>query len=395
MRTPFSEKAVVDLLSSLIACPSVNPGTSGRTDSPYGEARLCEMLEKQLRGWGARVTLQTLAPSRTNLVAEFPGVDPSRRLMFEAHGDTVAPEASDPHPFESRIQHGRLHGRGACDTKGAMAAMLLGLRAVLDTDGRPPVTVYFATTADEEMSGAGAAALAQTAFRPDAVVVGEPTDLSLIHAHKGSIRWHVQTSGVSAHSSAPERGVNAIHRMCRVLDMIENEIAPDLATRRHPLLGPATINVGTIRGGMQDNIVPAHCDVDIDRRTLPSENTLALTAEFRRRLDALSPEGAGFASVDLLQFYPPLDISREAPICRLAERAMTRALGEARWATAPWASNAGVFQAAGIPSLLFGPGSIAQAHTADEFVALADVAAAAAVYEAIVRAAGDPDARLC
>lgn len=392
MNPPSPAADVSALLARLVACPSVNPGDRCPIEPPYGEGPLAALLADLLRGWGAEVRVWEIAPGRPNLVATFRGADPARSLMFEAHTDTVQVSDMTIAPFTPEVRDGRLFGRGATDTKGSMAAMLLGIRRVLDEDGRMPVTVHVASACDEELGARGARQLIGNGFRPDVAVVGEPTDLAICHAHKGTMRWCIRTRGVAVHSSAPDRGVNAIYHMARVIRLIESEVVPMLHTRRHPLLGEATISVGTIQGGTQPNVVPAACTIEVDRRLLPNEDREAVTADLRARLERLKAEEPRLqVDVEATQYYEPLDVALDSAPCRLAAVACTRALGEARFVTAPWASNAGVFAAVGIPCVLFGPGSIRQAHTKDEFIELAEVARAVDVYAAMIRAAGALD----
>jgi acetylornithine deacetylase len=260
-----------------------------------------------------------------------------------------------------------------------MAAMLTAIETVLAEQGRSPVTLHFVSTCNEELGATGAHHLVASGFRADYAVVGEPTDLAIVHAHKGALRLRLRTQGVAAHSSTPERGANAIYKMSRVVQALETVVISKLAEIRDPLLGSPTLSVGTIRGGSQVNVVPANCEIEVDRRLVPGEERDAVVTEI---LSAL-PDEVGH---EVTAHYPPLC---QKPDSRLVQR-VTRVLGETRLATAAWASNAGVFAAAGIPSVLFGPGSIQQAHTEGEFVELAQVEEASRVYAEIIRQSAEP-----
>jgi len=200
----------VRLLTELVRCASVSPGTGPVTGPPYGEGRLAALLAEKVRALGGGVELREVEPGRPNFIGTFEGRDPGRSLMLEAHGDTVAVDGMTIDPFAARVRDGRLYGRGSCDTKGSMAAMLLAIEQVLAQDGATPVTVYFVSTCGEEITGLGAKALAAEGFAADVAIIGEPTDLDVIHASKGSGRFRIETFGVAAHSSAPAGGVNAI-----------------------------------------------------------------------------------------------------------------------------------------------------------------------------------------
>jgi len=379
---------VTSLLSRLVACPSVNPNNRPVSGPPFGEERMVRLLGEMLAGWGAEVSTEEVLPGRPNVIARFKGMNPRPSLMLEAHSDTVPLEDMSVASFEPRVEGGRLYGRGACDDKGPMTAMLLGLRAVLDEDGRPPSDVYFVSTCNEEMGGTGAGRLMERGFRTDAAVVAEPTELAIVHAHKGVLRWRIRTRGVAAHSSSPDRGVNAICMMAQIIGRINGPLRAGFSRQEHPLLGHPTVSVGTIRGGAQVNVVPSQCEIEVDRRVLPAERIEEATAELVRHLEEVK---GGFAGGDYsceeTECYPSLEEDRQGPIASLVAAACEKALGKAEFACAPWGANSGVIKRAGIPCVLFGPGSIRQAHTAGEFVELVQVARAAEVYAEIIRAA--------
>jgi acetylornithine deacetylase len=224
-------------------------------------------------------------------------------------------------------------------------------------------------------------------LRVDAAIVGEPTGLAIVHAHKGACRFRIVTRGRAAHSSDPSRGRSAIARMARAVQAIEGPLARRLRRRKHPLLGPPTVSVGVIRGGSQVNVVPDRCEIEVDRRTLPDEDREAVAGELRRTLDALKRADRGFTyDLEVIEWYPAMEEDRRGPLGRLVGAAAARILGRARFKAVPWSANSGIFRQAGIPCILFGPGSIRQAHTADEWVELDQVVRAARVYAEIIRA---------
>ncbi|MFW6146095.1 MAG: M20 family metallopeptidase [Planctomycetota bacterium] len=391
MADMISPQAVAVLLAELVRCPSVTPLAGPAGQGPYGEGRYAALLGDKLRALGAAVELREVEPGRPNLVARFDGPAGAPAVMFEAHSDTVTIDGMTIDPFAAEVRDGRLYGRGACDTKAAMAAMLLAVEQVLADEGGLSATVYVVSTCGEEITGLGAKALVEEGFFAsgdvDVAIVGEPTDLDIIHASKGSGRFRVETRGKAAHSSAPADGVNAIYQMAHVVAAIEREVASALAAMNDPLLGSPTVSVGTIRGGSQVNVVPDGCTIDVDTRLIPGQTFEAMAALMREVLDRAK---AARADLDYVihnrPAYPAFFIDPEAPLPALVARACREALGRATVTTAPWASNAGIFAEAGIPSVLLGPGSIAQAHTCDEFVEIDQVVQAARVYAAILRA---------
>jgi succinyl-diaminopimelate desuccinylase len=222
----------------------------------------------------------------------------------------------------------------------------------------------------------------------DAAIVGEPTNLRPVVAHKGALRWRLITHGRAAHTSRPENGNNAIYQMVEVIDSLRERLEPVLAGVRHPLLTPPTLTVGRIEGGVGVNIVPERCTIEIDRRSLPTEDLDAILAE----IDAVMAR--------LMHARPDVRVEREAPF--LAEQgldtppdaAVVIALqGACRAVLGPDAAvtpegvpyGTDATHLNGIPSVVFGPGDIAQAHTADEWVDLAQVDAAAEILTHLTR----------
>ena len=378
---------VVDLLRALVACPSVNPGERTEFAPPFGEAQLAELLKPRLESLGAKVTLTEVAPKRPNLIATFTGRDASRSLMLDAHLDTVPVEGMTIPPFAPTVKHGLLYGRGACDTKGPMTAILLALQRVLDEDGALPVTVHFVAGMNEEHGGTGAMALMESGFRADAAIIGEPTEMAIIHAHKGSVRWRLTTHGKAAHSSRPELGVNAIVHMARVIDLISGEMTARLTGIEHPVIGHPTLSVGKIGGGTQVNVVPDECWIDIDRRMVPGEDRVALGEELIATMDGLKNEISDLTvSIKETEHYPPLEIAPESPVVKALASACESVLGEARFEAATFGTNGGFYSKAGIPSVVFGPGSLKQAHQAVEFIEIDAVCRAVDVYAEAIRA---------
>lgn len=382
---------VLSLLADLVACASPNPRRDPISAQYPGEANLLRLLETILRPLGARVSIEEAMPGRHNLLAFFDGVDASRTLLLAAHADTVPQDGMTIPPFTPEIRDGRLYGRGSCDPKGGMAAMLAALSRRLDGGARLPCNVCFAATCNEEFGSDGARALAQRhsgAFRY--AVVAEPTELAIVRVHKGALRFAVEATGVAAHASTPEQGASAIFAMSDVVRRIEGPYRKELARRVHPQAGAPQVTVGMITGGTQVNIVPDRCAIEVDRRTIPGETKDSVSAEFREVLTAAQQAGDPRVTLSCraTQEYPPLETSMSEPVCRLAAEACREALGAARFESAPYATDAGVFQSLGLPAVVLGPGSIRQAHTRDEYVDLAQVRQSVDIYETMLALAG-------
>ncbi len=385
MKTNLNTDAIA-WLKKLIACPSVNPRGGPVDAPPYGEARLNNMLARELERWGAVIEFQEPLPGRTNMIARFAGHRPDRCLMLECHSDTVSTDGMTIDPFTPLIRDGRLYGRGASDTKGAMAAMLAALADVLENDGKPPTTVCLVTTCNEEQGATGAHELMQSGFRADAAIVGEPTDLRIVDTHKGAVRFALDVIGRAAHSSDPSQGINAISKTAAIIRHIDGPLAAELTRQRHPRLGSPVISVGVIRGGSLVNVIPDRCTIEIDRRLLPGETAETATGQLTQHIDAVAAAEPPLQyRLRQTQYYPALESDPQSTFGGIVVEAVKNAVGNAEFDAAPWGSDAGAFHAAGIPVFVFGPGSIRQAHSADEFVDPDAVNTAAKVYANLIR----------
>ena len=351
------------LLRELIALPSVNPAFLPEGDPHAGEQRMLDFLAATAAQAGLDIELQPVLPGRPNLLARLcPREKTRHRIVLAPHLDTVnAPE----NLFTPRKRDGRLFGRGACDTKGCVAAMVTALCELTRQPSRPAQTeILFAGLVDEENGQAGSRALAGSRLKADLAIVGEPTRLQAVTAHKGDLWMVIKTRGLSAHGARPELGRNAVHAMARVVDLLETEYARQLQRRHHPLLGRPTINVGSIRGGTQANIVPDSCEILVDRRTLPGETEAGVEREIHSFLRKHGLE----VSFDRGRLAPcePLETNPKLPLVQQ----FLNSIGQRKPAGVNYFCDASVLSRGGIPSIVFGPGDIAQGHTADEWIEL-------------------------
>jgi acetylornithine deacetylase/succinyl-diaminopimelate desuccinylase-like protein len=244
--------------------------------------------------------------------------------------------------------------------------MLSALESLARSSQRPRHTeIVLGALVDEENAQRGSRFLAASNFKADLAIIGEPTQLKVVTAHKGDVWLRLSTRGKAAHGARPELGVNAVHLMAQVVQLLETRYAAGLRRgRRHPVLGRGTINVGAIAGGTQPNIVPDRCTIDIDRRTLPGESESSVRKEIRILL-ARHKLQVEFASIRGGP-CPALQTDIRRPLVRafLGNAGQTEPLG------VDYFCDAAVLARGGIPSVVFGPGDIAQAHTANEWVAI-------------------------
>lgn len=367
----MDELSLVDLLRKLVSIPSVNPMLSD--DPAIGtEKPMAEFLAGFLEKRGFSVECVEPIAGRPNVVARFGPAKPRRSLLIESHLDTQGIHGMTVPPFDALLREGRLYGRGACDTKGPMAAALHALTPeALHRLAEAGVQLIYVGAVGEEKGNEGAYQLVAKGLGAHEALILEPTELAIVHAHKGAFWFEIEGHGLAAHGSNPALGVNAIHGM---IDLMRDLAADAAAARRpqpHPLLGQPTINFGVIRGGSSTNIVPDRCVLEVDRRTLPGEENTALLAQIRQRVkEQVQRRNFTAGEVRVLTDNAPFETDAN---CRLIRRlsASARTIGEAgRTEGAGWFSDAGPFARTCGEVAVFGPGSIKQAHTADEYIEL-------------------------
>jgi succinyl-diaminopimelate desuccinylase len=378
------------LLKDLIAIPSVNPMGREVSGPDYFETRVTEYLVRYLTELGVPFEQAEIVPGRSNVLARLDSPGANRTVLLDAHQDTVPVDGMTIAPFDPIEQSGRLYGRGSCDVKGGLTAMLAAFtRLIHERPVRLP-NVVLSMTCDEESTSIGINHLTDSwsgksapyrlcPVRPDVAIVAEPTDLNIVVAHRGATRWKMRTKGRACHSSRPNEGTNAIYRMAKVVALLE-EYAAWLPGSRpaHPLCGPATLSVGRIDGGSSVNIVPDACAIEVDRRVIPAEDRLAVIGELaeylRSRLDFEVIHDAPYCASAALGEENNTLLSQELM------RVIETVVGPKQIVGVPYGTHASRFARAGVPSVVFGPGDIAQAHTKDEWIEISQLDQAAEVY---------------
>ncbi|MDG2221224.1 MAG: M20 family metallopeptidase [Rubripirellula sp.] len=375
--------SVLETLADLIRIPSVNPNYGEGTT----EAAVGEYVESFFRDQGIETVRQAVLPPRENIIAKLPGRDSNRRIVLEAHMDTVSTAGMTIAPFEPTIRNGRMHGRGACDTKAGLAAMMHAMVQLKRQTSPPPWDIWLAATVDEEFSYRGVVKLCST-LKADAAVVAEPTELRLVTASKGLVRFKVETLGRSAHSAKPHLGINSIEAMGRVIAAIEVDHR-QLNVHKHPLLGPPTCNIGVIRGGVQINLVPAKCEIEVDRRLLPGETPDDVLQHYHKLIESLNLGQAEAVIHPPLLTDVPLETETKSPPV-IAMQSVLKGLDlDPDPIGVPFCSDASKFGQIGIPAMIFGPGSIDQAHSAEEWVPCDQVELAVEIIEQFCRTCSD------
>ena len=348
--------SVVELAQALVRIPSVNPDGDPGTEHT-GEEACALFLRDFLEGLGAEAGLRQVLPGRPNVVARFSASTGKPRLLFAPHTDTVSVAGMIIDPFGGELRDGKLYGRGATDTKGPMSSMLWALNECRDMLPSLSHEIWFAGLMGEEAGQDGAKALAaEESF--DFVVVGEPTGLDIVFKHKVDMTARLVAAGRSAHSSCPERGENAITKLASGLLSLQEALTDYFKTIEDPVLGRPTFSIGTIRGGTKFNIVPDHAEAVVDLRLLPSQWRENEASEVFRVMREACPG----LTVQRIAGSQALDTDPSHPLVDKLVAAGGKPAGAA------WFCDAAIFSSRGIPAVAVGPGSIAQAHTEDEFI---------------------------
>lgn len=371
---------VIDLLRDLITIPSVNPVYD---PASTGEIDMAAYVEAWAMRLGLETIRQTVFPGRDNVLVRLAGPPGAPVLLMEAHMDTVGVEAM-PGAFTPEFRDGRLYGRGACDTKGSLAAMMAAVEQLVEARAELACTVVLLAAVDEETSGMGARAHVAAGGIADAGIVGEPTDVKVVHEHNGCVRGEIDVIGKAAHTSVAGEGINAIDGMAEVI-LALRAIDQNLATKPGGPAENGSLTVSLISGGAGINIVPERCVINYDRRTVPGQISAHALAEIDAALDGVR---AARPELRIERREPwlvgdSLSTAPESEIVRIAGSA-SAALGlDATPIRVPYGSDASKFQAGGIPTIVFGPGSIANAHAVDESVSVDDLVVATAFYREV------------
>ena len=367
-------------LARLVAFDTQNP--------PGTELEAAQWLGAVLAEMGFTAHTMELMPGRGNVVGALAN-GPGPTFAFITHIDVVPAGAGwSLDPFCLRERDGRLFGRGACDAKGAIAAMLEAMRWLAGARTRWSGTLLGVFVADEEVASRGAKAYVRTAPRIDACVIGEPTSCTTVSAHKGSLRPVVRVRGRSAHSGTPDLGINPVIRSASLLTRIAEE-HERIKGAAHPLVGGPSLTITRASAGVADNVLPDACDFLLDRRLVPGEDEDTVKAELAALVARASAEAA--APIEIVEFRPTTgsasETAPEAEIVVACQRACRYHHGRAT----PLSGFQGGcdlvhFRATGAQGVVLGPGSLAVAHRPDEYVPVAELALAAAIYRDVALA---------
>ncbi|QIG49788.1 M20 family metallopeptidase [Nordella sp. HKS 07] len=380
----IDDAEVAKLLSQLVAVPSVNIAfrQSGDPDEWFHEARVGAAIADWLRAEGIDVEIDMVAPERPNVIARVKGSKGAPSMLWEGHLDTVQVTGM-AQPFTPRVENGRLYGRGAVDDKACLVAFMLALRDLARDP--PPGDVTFLAASDEEFGFTGITHHMQRPERYDMGIAGEPTELRVVRACKGCVRWHVDVLGRAAHTAKPHEGVDAVKAARKLLDLFEEEMKG--RTENHPRLGPATLTCTQFEAGEGPNTVPSRTRLRFDYRYLPSERGAEVWKSFKAIADSLAAAISGLRveTHDPFIDSAAMDVAAEETIVGLMSRVCAQYGIDPEPEGVPYGSDSTKMVMGGIPTIVFGPGNIVQAHSLNEYVEIAHVTKSASMLVAVAR----------
>lgn len=383
LRQAFARTEVIPLLQKLVQAPSY-------IGLPRQEEQVVHELAQYFDQHKIAYEIASVRPGRPNLIARVRGKESGKRMLLCGHTDTVAPNAiTTMNPFAAKIREGRMYGRGTVDMKGALAAMATTLFALSELQILSRGEVVFAAVIDEEMESLGAEALIHSGFSAEGAIIGEPTSNRIAIGHKGLEWLEVEFLGKATHGGTAERGCNAIAAAALFIRLVEEELVPQFAARRHAIIGAPTINMGTIHGGDQPSTVAARCVLQLDRRWVPSESVELVFEELeevlarvRGKMPPLQTHIRRMPGGMATMVHGPLEIAADHALVRAAQSAFQALYQKPAELTSfpAWTDAALFAREAKIPSLVCGPGDLALAHSAEESIAIAEVEEAAQLY---------------
>jgi acetylornithine deacetylase len=380
-KSRVDEGAALRLLGELVEINSVNPSL---VPGAQGEAEIAEYLAGHMRSLGLDAGVVEVKPGRCNAVGVLRGSGGGRSLMLNGHTDTVGVSYMTVDPFDPVMKEGRMYGRGTHDMKGGLVASLAALKAVIDSGAELRGDVVVASVCDEEYASIGTESVMDR-LKVDAAIVGESTELMIERCHKGFAWIDVESRGIAAHGSKPEKGVDAISKMGKVLTGIE-ELGAGLLVKRHSLVGSPSVHASVIKGGLELSTYPDRCLLQVERRLIPGEAKRDVEDETEALLRRVADVDLKFSGSYEITFYRgPMDVPEEEEICQTLLRCSEEAIGLKPIFTggSGWLDTQIIWEK-GIPAVAYGPIGEGD-HAAVEWVDTKSVIDASKVQELTIR----------
>ncbi len=372
------QQRLINNLKGMVSISSENPFNEEPRNG-YWEKEMAQFLSDSMNELGMEVESREVVTNRSNVFGRLKGSNEGATLMLAGHMDTARTDGyADAYAVEERC--GRIYGRGSCDMKAGLAAYIEAVRLLKASGLRLKGTVIIAGIVDEEYQMLGSQDVGKNGPKADYGIIGEPTDLRVCSSNKGRVSTFIRTFGRAVHSSVPEQGDNAIERMGRVIQSLSGYNQFLLKQPSHPLCGQGRFNMGVIQGGVQVNMVPDCCSLEVDRRTLPGESQAKVYDELHSRIAPLVADDPNFRYeiTEPSWLIPPNDIPADLPVVQSLLNAYEQVVGQKTMVSAFVAGSDAPHM--GFPTVVCGPGSIGQAHSTCEFVDVEQVAKAVKMY---------------
>ncbi len=381
----IDQEELLDEVKNLISIPS-------HLNTPGQEKEISDFVYNRCTSLGFDTVLQDTGNERSNVIAKINSTQKngSSSLVLNGHLDTVPPGENMPSPYEPKIKEGRLYGRGAADMKGAVGCMIYALSLLKKFNIKLKGDLYFTGIVGEETGGTGTRYLINEGFNVEYVIVGEPTDLNLCISHKGAHALEIMIKGKTAHASIPENGVSAISAMAEFIMKTKERLVPELNKRIQDMVGSPTLSFGLIRGGKKINMVADTCTVEIDRRWINNESIPQIISEFTEILKEVCKDDPvlEYKIISTLPpdgYFGPFTIPGDHEfVLRLKKILMDQGFNSNITGMQGWTDGATTMHS-GIPTIVFGPGSMSQAHTDTEWVEAAQLIQAVKCYLAFIK----------
>jgi len=371
---------IIRLVQELVRIPSFSGDAQGLS-------QIAQVISGEMSRTGFSIQLIEAEEGLTNVIGKYQGSNNAPWILFNGHTDVVPVQKDEDwivEPFSAEIKDGRIYGRGACDMKGGLAAMLAAPKIVFSLFPEYRGNIILTATVDEEIGGfKGMKYIVEQGIKADMGIVCEPTDLKIVNVCKGLLWLKLRTKGKSAHGGMPEHGINAVYKMAKILNRLEGY---DFKQAPHDVLGKPTINIGRITGGARPNIVPDSCEAEIDIRYLPNQNHLKIVDELKELISDLKKKDRQIdAEIDIIRYRSSAEISKEEKVIQTIMEAFGEVTGnypEFRGMVTP--ADSEYLVNAGIPSVMFGPGADQLAHTTNEWIAIDEILNAVKIYATIM-----------
>lgn len=375
-----TKNKIVELICEMINIPTIS-------GEPEGYRTISALISEEMKKIGLSVDFCESEPGFINVIGRKTGRTNKKRLLFNGHVDVVPTRLEDwlTDPFKARVQDRRIWGRGACDMKGGIAAMILAAERAMATLGNFNGELILTATVDEEIGGfRGLRYLVEQNIMADMAIVCEPTNLQIANVFKGLLWFKLRTKGKEAHGGMTENGINAIYKMAQIIIGLSNFSDP---FPTHDILGKPTLNIGTISGGTKPNIVPPLCEIELDMRFLPGQSIemmLSRVQEVIEKIKLDNPDMSWELS-SIMRKRMPIEIKKDEPLIQFIREAAQEVTGEYPvFRGMPSPGDCEHLVKVGIPAVMFGPGNVEALHIANEYIEIDEIIKAVEIYSRII-----------